>query len=51
MQNLAAIADEWLRQYSRAGSSMWIPAVIAGIVFLAATWSIGKQIRAVLGGK
>jgi hypothetical protein len=51
MQNLAAILDEWLREFSRGGLAWWVPALLAGIVFLAATWSIGRHVKAILGGK
>jgi hypothetical protein len=51
MQNLSQIADQLVKEYFRGGSSWWIPAFFAGAVFLSATWSIQKQIRAILTGK
>lgn len=51
MQNLAAIVVDAVWEYTRAGSTQWIPAILAGIVFLAAIHAIGKHVRMILTGK
>jgi hypothetical protein len=51
MQNLAGMAADAVREYTRAGSSQGIPAIIAAVVFLAAIRTIGKQVRLILTGK
>jgi len=35
----------------QVASSWWLPGVMAGLVFLAACWSIRKSMRAVLAGR
>jgi hypothetical protein len=51
MQNLAGIVADAIQEYTRAGASGWIPAIIAVAVSLAAIRTIGKQVRMILTGK
>ena len=48
MQSLEAVVNAFVRLGSQLEVSWWLPTVIAAIVFFAASWSIGKSVRAVL---